>query len=823
MSLGIAKVAVENTAYHFDKLFDYIIDDNLKDAAKPGCRVTVPFGRGNKHRLGIIFNVCDASSIENKKSIKKIAAVLDEASLINSEQLELAKWLKHRTFCTLFEAVKVLLPSGINHKMQISYSAIPLKDSEDINKLSDEEREMYEYLLKRGVFVKRSRILSLLGYESSSDLPEQLVKKGLFQRNYDAVRNIGDLTVKMVRLSPSIGSEFERMPKLTKKQNTVVELLKDIGSASIKEVCYFTGLTPSVPASLEKKGVVEFFENEVYRSPYDYSQTTPDRSKIELTKKQKEVFNRLKEQYKNDGGASLLFGVTGSGKTLIYTRLIDEVIDNGESVILMVPEISLTPQALKLFRKRYGKEVAVFHSALSVGERLDEWKRVKRGESKIVIGTRSAVFAPFEKIGLIIIDEEQEHTYKSESSPRYNARDVARFRCAKHNALLLLSSATPSLESFAAAKKGRYSLNILDERYGNASLPKVITVDMCDERRNGNTSSLSTELVNQLQANLEVGHQSILLINRRGYNTFVSCRDCRHVITCPSCSISLTYHHSNERLMCHYCGYSAPFTSTCPLCASDAVRYAGFGTQKIEEELSELVPQARVLRLDTDTTMSKFSHEIKLEKFADKQYDIMLGTQMVAKGLDFENVTLVGVVSVDQQLYNDDYKSLERTFNLLTQVVGRAGRGKFEGKAIIQTLTPENDIIHLAKKQDYEAFFDSEIKIRKMLIYPPYCDICVIGLISTEELFSRAGSKRVLEIIQNLSKEKYSDQKMIVLGPMPARVMKVSNKYRYRLIIKCHNTSKFREMIAEVLCEMGKDSKYNKVSVYADMNPENIL
>jgi len=819
--LNIAKVAVENTAYHFDKLFDYSIDDSLLGSAKPGCRVTVPFGNGNKQRLGFIFEVCEIDCESVQKGIKKIAAVLDEASLINNELLELAFWLKDRTFCTLFEAVKVLLPSGINLKIQFSYAAVPMNENEKIA-LSDDEQLIYDYLLQRGGYIKFSRLMDTLGFNSTCNLPENMVKKGVLVRNFDAVRNIGDLTVKMVRLSHET-EDNEISPKLTQKQKNVVELLKDIGSASVKEVCYFTGLTPSVIASLERKGIVEFFESEIYRNPYGDNIFQPENKDFQLTEKQSEVCNNLINQYKNGGGGALLFGVTGSGKTLVYLRLIDEAIKNGDGVILMVPEISLTPQTLKLFHSRYGSSVAVLHSALSVGERLDEWKRIKRGEVKIAVGTRSAVFAPFEKIGIIIIDEEQEHTYKSESSPRYNAKDVARFRCAKHGALLLLASATPSIESYAAALKGRYTLNVLNERYGKAILPKVITVDMSEERRKGNASSLSGTLVDELRRNLEEGHQSILLINRRGYNTFAACLECGHVITCPYCSISMTYHHANGRLMCHYCGYSAPFTSVCADCGRESVRYSGYGTQKIEDELSELLPEARILRMDTDTTMAKFSHENKLNEFSNKEYDILLGTQMVAKGLDFENVTLVGVVSVDQQLYNDDYRSLERTFDLLTQVVGRAGRGQYEGKAVIQTLTPENEIINLAAKQDFNAFFNTEIKIRKMLIYPPFCDICVIGLICEEELFVRAGAKRVLEMIQTASRDKYQSEKIIVLGPMPARVLKVNNRFRYRLIIKCHNSANFRKMISEILCDFGKDTKFSKVTTYADINPESIL
>jgi len=817
----IAKIAVENTAYCFDKAFDYIIPDRLLDFAEPGCRVTVRFGRGNQKRVGIITEICNESS--NAK-LKQIEAVLDEAPLLNAEMLSLVFWLKDRTFCTLFEAAKVLLPTGINHKMVVSYAAAPNIDDSILTKLGADERQIFEYIKSRSGFINRERLLKSLGFNDTSEIPEKLAKNGLIIRNLDAVRRIGDITIKMVRLIEPDENLPEPAQKLTPKQQSVADVLADIGSASVKEICYFTGLTSSVISSLEKKGIVEFFENAVFRNPYAGIDYLPEPKPIELTQEQRQAFENLFAQYlEGKGSASLLYGITGSGKTQVYLRMIDEVIAQKKGVIVMVPEIALTPQTLTLFHERYGNRVAVFHSALSVGERVDEWKRVKNGEALIAIGTRSAIFAPFESIGLIIIDEEQEHTYKSEISPRYNAKDVARFRCAKHKALLILSSATPSVESYASAVSGKYSLNVLRNRYGTALLPEVLTVDMCAEMKEGNTTAVSKTLSESLKENLTAKKQSILLINRRGYNTFAACRACGKVVTCPSCSISMTYHHANERMMCHYCGFSQPFVDTCSNCGKKDVRYSGFGTQKIEDEIARLIPEARVLRMDTDTTMTRFAHEKKFEQFANMEFDILLGTQMVAKGLDFENVTLVGVVSVDQQLYNDDYRSMESAFSLITQVVGRSGRGRFTGKAIIQTLTPENEIIRLAAKQDYEAFFNMEIQIRKMLTYPPFCDICLFGFSGEDEAKVKTASAFVFDSIKNKTGADYKNEKLIVLGPMPARILKISNRFRYRLIIKCINTSKFRQLAAELLIEFGNNKDFSDVAAFVDMNPESIL
>ena len=814
MAARFAQVAVENVNCTFDKDYDYSIPQQFVDKALVGCRVAVPFGKYNYKRIGIITQLTD--STQSQKT-KPISAVLDEAPLLSNEMLSLARWMSEQTFCTYYEAVRAMLPVGMNHRIIRSFCAVPDIDEERISALTPDERQIYDYLLSRNGYVKPENFLKTLGFDTSSDIPEKLAKAGFLAANDDAVRNIGDNNVRMVRLC-----EIPSDVKLTKKQNDVIDVLTDTGTVSVRELCYFTGYTPSVVAALEKKGVVECYEREELRSfisRYE-GHSAYDTGEIKLTDEQQRAYDGLLADYRDEKGkTALLYGVTGSGKTSVYLKLIDAVLSDGKNVIVMVPEISLTPQTLSVFHSRYQDSVAVFHSALSAGERADEWKRVKNGEARIVIGTRSAIFAPMENIGLIIIDEEQEHTYKSEQTPRYNAKTVARFRTAWHGGLTLLASATPSVETFAAAKNGRYSFYELKNRYGSAVLPQVVTVDMRNEQQS-EYRELSRELIEELNKNKDNGKQSIVLINRRGYNTFVSCTACGEVVTCPNCSISMTYHAANGRLMCHYCGYSIKFTQECPLCHKPALRYSGFGTQRIEDELEKAVPGARVMRMDTDSASSRFAHEEYLNAFARGDYDILVGTQMVAKGLDFENVTLAAVVSVDQQLYNDDFRSLERTFSLLTQVVGRSGRGKHPGKAIIQTLTPENEIIRLAARQDYDAFFNTEIRMRRLMTYPPFCDICVIGFSSADEMKTRAASMRVLEQIKNFTAGEYKDEKLIVLGPLPARVPRVNRKYRYRLIIKCKNTKGFRSMVSEILKSFYSDSRLSDVSVYADMNPE---
>lgn len=818
-SVTIARVAVEGALYSFDKEYDYIIPESLIDSVQKGIRVMVPFGNGNKRHFGVVMDVFQGQSVGK---LKKVTAVLDKAPLLGDEMCALIRWLKERTFCTCYEAAKAVLPAGINLKMVSSYVASKEIPHEEREKLSETEKQVYDFLVERGCYVSRKRICAVLGFREDCEAIDSLAKKGYIVRNDEAATKSSDATMRMVRLTDKFKTEGEKV-KITAKQRSVLTLLEETGSASVKEICYFLGITPAVVKALENKGFVESYSCEYYRKPYSAADIKIEAQESPLTQEQNDAYIKIINQYKNGSGVSLLYGVTGSGKTRVFLKLIRDVLNDGRNVIVMVPEISLTPQTINIFRRYFGDDVAVFHSGLSIGERMDEWKRVKRGEAHVAVGTRSAVFAPFENVGMIIMDEEQEHSYKSESSPRYHAREVAGFRCAYNKGVLVLASATPSVETFASAVKGKYQLCTLRNRYGKSALPKVIVADMLNEHSNGNRSSISGVLRDELRKNLENGRQSILLINRRGYNTFAVCEKCKKVVTCPSCSISLTYHIDNGRLMCHYCGYSEPFTSQCHECGENAVRYSGFGTQKIEKELSDMFPDARILRMDADTTMTKNAHENSFADFGAGKYDIMIGTQMVAKGLDFENVTLVGVINADQQLYNDDFRSMEQTFSLLTQVIGRSGRGALEGRAVIQTMTPENPIIQLAAKQDYDSFFRSEIRIRRAMIYPPFCDICAVGFVGESDIYTHGAADIFLELLKEKLKGEYKDQKVIVLGPMAPKIARMSNKYRFHLIIKCKNSKRFREMISDSMISIMKDSRFKQVSVFADINPYSIF
>ena len=817
-SVLIAGVAVENTAFHFDRQYEYAVPAGMQARVQRGVRVQVPFGAGNGRRVGIVMSVRMG---EMNERLKWIAEVVDQVPLLSEELCLLAEYMKTHTFCTVYDAVKCMVPFGINLKIVAQYAPGERAGEKLGDELDETEKQIVSFVISQKGFIGREKILHTLGLDPSDKKLEKLWRMGYLVRNDEAVRNIGDLTVKMIRLTDQFDGGIEL--KLSKKQQSVMDLLADVGCAAVREVCYFTGVTPAVPAALVKKGIAEYLEMPTLRTPPSDTAVS-GRKEIRLSEEQQHAYAALRE--KMEAGAfhtGLLYGVTGSGKTQVYLRLIDHALDLGKTAIVLVPEISLTPQTLELFRARYGSAVAVLHSALSIGERADEYKRIKEGNARIVVGTRSAVFAPLSNIGIIILDEEQEAAYKSESSPRYHARDIARYRCAYHNALLLLASATPGVETYTAAKKGRYGLYRLSRRFGPSKLPNVVTVDMLEQINNGCSGSISTLLFQALQANWQQGRQSILLINRRGYHTFVSCPSCKEVLTCPHCSISMTYHAANGRLMCHYCGYSQPYRDECPHCGYHGLRRTGFGTQRVEEELAELLPQARILRMDADTTAARFAHERKLSAFAAGEYDIMLGTQMVAKGLDFENVTLVGVVSADGQLYSDDYRSLERTFTLLTQVVGRAGRGRYAGAAVIQTMTPENPVIRYAATQDYDGFYETEMQIRRLMTYPPYCDLCTFTFSSVSEREAELASRAFLEQMKALSSTEYAGEKLIVLGPAPPRAAKVGGKYRYRLILKCRMRPAVREMIARLLFSFGQDRRFRTVALFPDVNPESIF
>ena len=813
--LTIAKVAVENTAYSFDMLFDYSVPDSLCSQLVAGMRVLVPFGTSSKKRVGIVFSV---KKVENtEKRLKKIDSILDDEPLLTYEMLKTANFVRERCFCTYFEACKMFLPLGFSMSVSVLYAV----NSEFVGEITDDkEKAVFDYLKDKNCYVKSDSISKSCSLTKIDEILDTMVSKGMLLRNVDAQRRTGDATVKMVRLKVDVNDDLSDFGKITAKQKEVIKVLTDVGIASVKEICYFTGFTSAVVSALESKGIVEVFDSEVYRSPYSDIDDS-ECNEIILSDEQNSAFKGLLSLYnENTAKGALLYGVTGSGKTQVYLKLIDEALKGDKGIIVMIPEISLTPQLLSIFYERYGSKVAVLHSALSLGQRLDEWKRIKRGEAQIVVGTRSAVFAPFDKIGLIIIDEEQEHTYKSEMTPRYHTREVASYRIGCHNGLLLLSSATPSIDTYTKAQNDSYSLFKLENRYGNAILPVVETIDTTYQS-DMVLENVSKKLADEIKTTIDNGKQCILLLNRRGYNTYVSCTECGTVATCPNCSISMTYHIKNGRLMCHYCGYSVPYTKKCSNCNNDTLKFVGAGTQKLEEELKLIVPDARILRMDTDTTNSRYSYEENFNSFGKGEYDILVGTQMVAKGLNFENVTLVGVLSVDQMLFNDDYKSGERAFDLITQVVGRSGRGKSPGKAYIQTAFSDSEIICLAKEQDYESFYDIEINMRKQMVYPPFCDICVIGFSSEKDYSVNVSANEFLNALKKLHTEQYSDLKIIVLGPVAPRVSKVGGKFRNRIIIKCRNDKRFREMISKLLKDFDKNK--NNINVYVDINPESLI
>ena len=802
----VARVAVEKAAFSFDREFDYLVPAHLAADCAVGKRVLVPFGRGDSRRQGIV-TALTASGGDGR--LKPLLAVLDSEPVMSGKLLETARFMKEHYFCTLYDAVKTMLPAGINYRVTTVYG---VRDAEE-QPLSDEQRRIVDYLRRRRQAVKLETILDAFALTDSAVLDE-LVRLGVLYKSDEAFRRVSDAVMKMAALSPGCDPE---QCALTPRQREVCELLEMTGAASVKEIRYFTGVSASVIDALFQKRIIYFFDEEVFRTGDLHADAAAP--PLTLSDGQQAACDSLYEEYRDSAAhVSLLYGVTGSGKTSVFLKLIERVLGDGRGIIVMVPEISLTPQFVAQFSRRFGDRIAVFHSALSLGERLDEYKRVKKGLAQIVIGTRSAVFAPFDDLGLIIMDEEQEYSYKSESAPRYHAREVAMFRCAQNDALLVLSSATPSVETFYYAKSGRYSLNTLDKRFGSAVLPEVVIADMNLEIQNGNTTGFSDVLLQNIEYNLEHGKQSILLLNRRGHNSFAACTQCGEPLTCPNCSISLTYHSRNNRFMCHYCGYSVPYKNECPSCRAKALRLGGTGTQKAEQDIAAIFPEARILRMDTDAASSKASYERMISAFSRGDYDILVGTQMVAKGLDFPNVTLVGVLNTDQMLYADDYRSYERSFSLLTQVVGRSGRGESKGMAVIQTFTPDNLILSMAAKQDYGAFYSAEIAMRQTMLYPPFADICLVGFVGSDQPLTLKAANAFLGEFSSLAQAEYARLPIRVLGPSPALVVKVSNKFRYKIIIKCRNNRQFRALLSTVLRRFSEKREFSKVTVYADMN-----
>lgn len=808
-----AMVAVSSAAYSFDKPYSYLIPGEMLEMAKPGSRAIVPFGRANRKRIGIILAV--EPVFPSDKGIKPLFSIPDDSPVLSSEMLDLMYWLRDNTFCIYFDAVKTLLPSGMNINIGEEYAlAEPLPDMP----LSCEESNFLRFLENCRSRDEFRRFISCASGTEEKAIVRSLIEKKYIILKVSQKRKAKESYIKMLRLSEEYINAPESF-KLTPKQKALAEIISERGSVSTKEACYLAGVTSLVADNLVKSGAAEGFESDNFRMVSIGKPGSRSIEDVKLTDYQQPVYDTVAKQI-DEGRPEcfLLHGITGSGKTAVFEKLIGHCVNTGKQAMLLIPEISLTPQIVRRFQEIFGETVAVLHSGLTDGQRLDQYRRIKLGLASIAIGTRSAVFAPFDNIGLIIVDEEGERSYKSDSSPRYNAIEVAKKRCRTHSSVLLLASATPSIESYYNAMKGRYKLLEMNKRYSGAVLPEVTIVDMNDERMDGNTTEFSRRLTGEIRENLLKGEQTILLLNRRGYHTIISCCDCNKPLYCPNCSVPMTYHKANDSLMCHYCGHVQSMAEACPVCGGQRLIQMGFGTQKMEEQLSMLFPEARILRMDADTTFSRDSYEKRFKAFADGEYDIMVGTQMIGKGLDFPNVTLVGVLSVDKALYAGDFRSYERTFSLVAQVVGRCGRGSKKGRAFLQTFMPEHYVLSLAAAQDYKKFYNEEIAVRRALIFPPVCDICALGTSGENEDMTMSAAEALVDIIRQRIKKDNISFPLRVLGPVKCSYGKLNGKYRYRIIIKCKNTAGFRAFVGRILEDFGKLRKFSRVSVYADIN-----
>ena len=745
---AVAKIAVSAAPYWIDKPYEYAVPDDLLGRVQPGIRVAVPFSAGNRRSEGIVLALSNKAEYEK---LKDISEVLDTEPVLTQQQIQLALFMRERFFCTVYDAVRAILPAGL-----------------------------------------------------------------WFDR--DGRRRVSDKTVEMIRLTVPAREALdtaEAMQKNAPAQARILRELAPYGEMPLRELLLFTGCARTTVKKLISTGLAESIKREVFRIP-EFS--AGDRLKMPvLNDEQQSAFEGL-DMLASSGKAavSLLEGVTGSGKTSVYIRLIDSVLKRGKSAILLVPEIALTPQMLYTFSSYFGDDIAVLHSSLSPGERYDEWKRLKTGRAHVAIGTRSAVFAPVDNLGILIIDEEQEDTYRSENNPRYDARDVAKYRCFKNSCLLVLGSATPDLVSRYCAESGRYSRFVLRRRYNEMKLPEVKIIDLKNELRRGNEGSISVPLRTELLENLERGEQSILFLNRRGAHKLVTCGECGFVYKCPHCSVSLTYHSVNRRLICHYCGYTRRVDEACPDCGG-ILKYIGAGTQLVEEELHSLFPGTEILRMDADVLSGSMTHEQVFERFRAENIPIMIGTQMVTKGLNFENVTLVGVLSADQSLYSGDFRAAERTFSLITQVIGRSGRGQKAGRAVIQTFTPSSEVIRQAARQDYDAFYQSEIILRKLQDSPPFSDLLSVTASGAEERAVVDACRFVKNRLCFLLGQK---EKTEFLGPTPLTVVRVNNRFRYRIIIKCRSDSAIRNAVSGVITECSTDKRFRGISFYADNDPE---
>ena len=797
----VAKLAVQAATYAIDKAYDYLLPDEL--SGRVGCRVLVPFGRGNRLSEGVILSLHQEVPA---KPLKAVRSLLDDEPVVTEKELRLALWMSRRYFCTFYDALRTILPAAVWYRYREIWSMrqpVLMPDA-------PEREQAVARLLQDGPLAE-DKLCQALG-DDIPPLLRRMEKAGTLTHTTEQQKKVRD---KMVAFA-SLCVPAERAADLagrSSKRREVVSFLARNGETALHDLRYFTGAAKKTVDDLCRLGAVSLREQEEYRiSEKQYAVKATD---ITLNDEQQRVCDALLAQIdRGEVGVTLLQGVTGSGKTMVYIRLAQLLLERGKSVMILVPEIALTPQMMARFTAYFGDRVALLHSGLRMTERYDQYKRIRRGEARIVLGTRSAVFAPLVELGLIVMDEEQEGSYESENAPCYHARDVAKYRCAQEGARLLLGSATPTVETAWHAEKGDYGLLELRQRFNRQALPRVIVADLRHELRQGRSTVISQPLYDELQKNMAAGEQSILFLNRRGSSRQLLCPQCSYVPECPRCSVYLTYHSANDRLMCHYCGFSQPAPERCPDCGG-ALKHIGFGTQRVEEELRELFPDTEVLRMDADTVSA--GHEALLRQFEQRRVPILLGTQMVAKGLDFENVTLVGVLSADLSLYVDHYRAAERTFNLLTQVVGRAGRGAKEGRAVIQTYTPENDVIQAAAAQDYERFYRSEIQLRRLRRDPPFADQFIITVSGGEE----DAVRRAVGLLRSgldaaVKKPPYDDMGLELIGPAPASVVRVNGSYRYRLLLLGENNAQVRGLLSSFMRAFAQRAENRRLHIRVD-------
>ena len=805
----MVKVAVSAAPYSIDKPYSYLVPESLAAAAVPGVRVMVPFGRGNKESEGLILARVQEPKLPGSKAIRQI---LDSEPVLDKAGIDLALWMRGRYFCTVFEAVKTILPAGLWYGLREIWSlAMEPETARSAAVGIPGAWQVLDLLEKQGGKADIRVLRDALG--DGAEKPLKAMKKAeILTCETDAKRKIADKSHRMVELAVNTEDAYaltEPKRRSAPARYEVVNFLATAGQTPAAEVSYYTGASARTLKTMEKAGLIAFSEEEELRVPsLDDVEPGPE---IVLNEEQQRAFEEILGRVQAaKPSVTLLHGVTGSGKTQVYLRLVQETLALGKTAMVLVPEIVLTPQMMRKFSSYFGSRVAMLHSSLKMTERYDQWKRIRRGEVDVVLGTRSALFAPLKNLGLIIMDEEQEGSYQSENVPRYDAREVAKYLCVREKAALVFGSATPTVETTWAAEQGNYQKALLRRRYNENALPEVLIADLRQEILNGNPGLISTPLRQELEKNLAAGEQSILFLNRRGSSRMLLCGECGYVPQCPRCSTAMTYHSANGRLMCHYCGHSEPAADTCPECGG-WMKHVGAGTQKVEEELRELFPEAGILRMDADTTAG--GHEEILQTFERERVPILLGTQMVAKGLDFENVTLVGVLSADISLYVDNYRAAERTFSLLTQVVGRAGRG------VIQTYTPGNDVIRCAARQDYDAFYESEIRMRRLRRYPPFADLFTVTVSGTEEGRVLRAAVSVRETLRQLCRRpELAAGEPEVLGPAPAPVVKVNNRFRYRCTLVGKNDKATREMLAWLQKDFAKDSANRGMNLFVDHN-----